>query len=88
MSPLGAIAEVMSALAEFNTGIDGTPDRGTGVRLLHGPGYVVEVPTSLDPVSQVLVTINDEDIAMSVLFRLCKKLGWRMTDMETGRTFG
>lgn len=86
--PLGSLKQVINILSDFNTGIDGSADKGTGVRLLHGPGFVVELPTSLDPVSQGLVTINDEDIAMGVLFRICKTLGWRMTDMETGRTFG
>jgi hypothetical protein len=88
MIPLGTLKDVTALLADFNTGLDGAADRASGIRLLHGPGFVVELPTSLDPVSQGLVTINDEDIAMSVLFRICKKHSWRMTDMETGRTFG
>lgn len=86
--PLGDLSAVMASLLNFNTGTDGTGDKGTGIRLLHGPGYVVELPTSLDPVGQALVTINDEDIALAVLFRICKKMSWRMMDMESGRSFG
>ncbi len=88
MAPLGDLLSVIDSLSNFNTGMDGTADKGMGVRLLHGPGYVVELPTSLNPVSQALVTINDEDIALAVLFRICKKMGWRMMDMESGRSFG
>jgi hypothetical protein len=88
VQPLGSLASVFEQFRDFNTGLDGSPDRGTGVRLLHGPGFVVEIPTSLDPVSQAMVTINDEDIALPVLFRLCRFLNWRLTDLETNRSFG
>lgn len=88
MPPLGTLKEVFKTLADFNTSTDGSPDKGTGTRLLHGPGFVIEVATALDPVSQGIVTINDEDIALPVLFRLCRFVGWRMMDMESGRTFG
>lgn len=88
MPPLGSLKEVFKLLADFNTCTDGSPDKGTGTRLLHGPGFVIEVATALDPVSQGIITINDEDIALPVLFRLCRSVGWRMMDMESGRTFG
>ncbi len=88
MTPLGTLREVRERLAGFNTSMDGSPPRGMGTELLHGPGLIVEIATSLDPVSQAIVTINDEDIAMAVLFRMCKSQGWKMMDMETGRTFG
>jgi len=88
MTPLGSQKDVIRIFSNFNTGTDGSPDKGTGTRLFHGPGFVVEIATSLDPVSQAVVTINDEDIAMGVLFRMCKATGWKMMDMETGRTFG
>ena len=49
---------------------------------------IVEVSTSADPVSQAVATLNDEDYAFPVLMKLCRALGWKMVDIETGRTFG
>lgn len=88
MTPLGSLRQVRERLGSFNTASDGSPGKGMGTEMSHGPGFVVEIATSLDPVSQAIVTINDEDIAMVVLFRMCKAMGWKMMDMETGRTFG
>ena len=34
------------------------------------------------------IDVAHEEIAMPVLMRLCKTLGWAMTDLETGRSFG
>ena len=88
LEPLGTFKEVASYLGDFNTATDGSPDKGTGMRLFFGPGFVIELPTSGDKIVQGMVSLNDEDIALPVLFRMCRKLGWRMTDMESGRTFG
>jgi hypothetical protein len=49
---------------------------------------VIELPTSVDPVTQGMVSVNDEDVALPVLFRICRTLKWRMTDLETGMSFG
>lgn len=76
------------ALARFNTGPDGSPAGGTGLERLHGPGFVLEVSTSVEPVTQALASINDEDAALPVLMRACKALGWRLMDLESGRVFG
>lgn len=84
--PLGPIREVRATLARFNTAGDGTPP-GVLERLF-GPGMVVELPTGQDVVNQAIVTTNDEDTSFPVLMRLCKTLGWRMMDMESGRTIG
>ncbi len=88
MTPLGSLRQVRERLANFNTSHDGSIARNTATEILHGPGLVVEIATSLDPVSQAIVTLNDEDIALPVLFRMCKAHGWKMMDMDTGRTFG
>jgi len=85
---LGPLREVRSGLARFNTSGDGTGAETSGLERLHGPGMVVEVPTSLDPVNQAIATLNDEDYAFPVLLKLCRVLGWKMMDMETGRVFG
>lgn len=89
LSPLGSPKDVASTLAEFNTAPDGSRAGGaSGMTVLHGPGMVVEYPTGLDEISQAMVTLTDDSIAWPVLMRLCKKLGWCMQDMESGRTFG
>lgn len=88
-SPLGAPKEVAARLADFNTAPDGSGAGGTsGMVVLHGPGMVVEYPVALEEVNQAMVTLTDDSIAWPVLMRLCKKLGWCMMDMESGRMFG
>lgn len=95
MIPLGAFAEVVAALARFNVAPDTSGPRGfgnaPGVCVLFGPGFIMEIPgdgSPRDDVNQVMTTVTDEDFAWPVLIRLCKSLGWRMLDAETGRTFG
>jgi hypothetical protein len=92
LEPLGSRQEVIARLAVYNTGPDGSGPEGLGdtpgIGLLHGPGFVVEIPTALEEISQVMVTVTDEDFAWSVLSRLCRQLQWKMLDPETGRSFG
>ncbi len=84
---LGRSSEVVSLMAQFNTSPDGAPET-PGV--LYGPGIIAQLPMvgPDDPVNQVVVTLADEDIAWPVLIRVCKALGWKMMDPDTGRTFG
>jgi hypothetical protein len=49
---------------------------------------IAELPLGQDPLTQVMVQVNDADVAWPVLFRLCKKQGWQMVDVESGQTFG
>jgi hypothetical protein len=84
--PLGTLREVREALANYNTASDGT---APGVlERLHGPGMVIEIPTSTPEVTQAIANLYDPDIAFPVLFKMTRALGWRMMDLETGRTFG
>lgn len=85
---MGTLREVRAGLARFNTSPDGSGSTDSGIERLHGPGMVVEVSTSADPVSQAVATLNDEDYAFPVLMKLCRAQGWKMVDIETGRTFG
>jgi hypothetical protein len=48
----------------------------------------VLMPTTQPVITQLIAHMTDEEIAMPVLMRLCKALGWAMTDLETGRSFG
>jgi hypothetical protein len=86
--PLGSRKDVAAKLACFNTAPDGSPPSATGTEFLYGPGMVIEVPTTTDQVTQAIASINDEDIALPVLMKLCKMLQWRLMDIESGRTFG
>ncbi|MBL0927724.1 MAG: hypothetical protein IBJ11_08740 [Phycisphaerales bacterium] len=85
--PLGTFREVVEAFAAYNTGPDGDPESSN---LLYGPGIRVELPfvDARDPVQQVVVSLTEEDIAWSVLERICRGLKWKMMDPGTGRTFG
>ena len=63
LDPLGSRQEVIARLAVYNTGPDDSGPEGMGdtpgIGLLHGPGFVVEVPTALDEISQIMVTVTD-----------------------------
>lgn len=87
LSPLGKPAEVIGLLAPFNTAPDGGPP-GLGTMTLWGPGMTVLMPTTQPVITQLIAHMTDEEIAMPVLMRMCKTLGWAMTDLETGRSFG
>lgn len=85
--PLGTAREVKELLAQFNMSEDGSSE-GAGV--LHGPGIIASLPMvgPDDPVMQLLVSMQEEDMAWAVLPRVCRALGWKMMDPRTGRTFG
>jgi len=84
---IGSFAEIARSLRDFNTAADGDPDSKS---VLHGPGIVVQLPMldDDDPVNQILVSINDDEIAWPVLLRICRAMGWKMMDPQSGRTFG
>ncbi len=87
-APLGQLRELKEMLASYNTAPDGGRSDTLGVERLHGPGMVVELPTGVEVVQQAIASLNDEDIAFPVLFKLCKNKGWRLMDLESGRMFG
>lgn len=92
MPVLGSLRDVVKAISAYNTSPDGSGPEGMGeaggIGFLYGPGFVIELPTTTDAVSQLMVTITDEDFAWSVLMRMCRQLQWKMMDAESGRTFG
>jgi len=87
--PLGSYSQVIDSLSTFNTAPDGSrlPD---AFGLLHGPGFLLQMPMAgpQDPVSQIAVSIHEDEIAWPVLTRICRRLGWLMMDPASGRTFG
>ncbi len=88
MEPLGTAERVVTLLAPFNTAPDGPPARPPGPVTPSGPGMTVLMPTTQKTITQLIANLSDEEIALPVLMRACKTLGWAMMDMETGRTFG
>lgn len=85
--PLGTHEGIKDLLAPFNTAPDGGESGSLGLERLYGPGFVVDLPTSVDRPMQVMASINDEEAAWAVLSRICRRLGWSMTDAESGRVF-
>jgi hypothetical protein len=89
LEPIGTLDQLEGMLARFNTAPDGAPaSTSRGTRVLYGPGYIAEVPSFGDGVTQVMVSVNDEETAWPVLSRMCKALRLRMTDLDTGQSFG
>ena len=80
LQPIGSRAEILSALERRNT----APER-PGEDTLYGPGIVVELSPGQDPVLQMILFIDDEDIAWQVIPRLARELHWRLVDDTTGR---
>jgi len=78
---LGSRREVLAALAKFNT----APDVPDG-EFLYGPGLTMQVPPGADDVSQLLVAVIEEDMAWSVLTRICQNTHWQLLDLESGRS--
>jgi len=86
--PLGTRREVSAALACFNTAPDGALTSNSGTEFLYGPGMTIEIPTSTEQVNQAIANISDDEIALPVLMNMCKKLSWKLMDIESGRVFG
>jgi len=87
--PLGTHDSIIEQLREFNTGPDGSNSPET-YGVLYGPGMIMQLPMvgGDDPVMQLAVSMHEEDLAWPVLMRICRRLGWKMMDPATGRTFG
>ncbi len=85
--PLGTLADITTKLADYNTAPDGAKSTGP-IRSLYGPGMIIEVATAERDITQALVTVIEEDVAWPVLSRLCRRLGWKMKDIDSGKVFG
>ena len=80
MAPIGPRREVISNLFDCNTG----PERPND-DVLYGPGFRIELTPGQDPITQMLLTLTEEEIGWQVLMKLIKKFHWRVLDPETGR---
>ncbi len=81
LAPIGTRAQILERLADHNTAPEVEGDD-----LLHGPGIRIELPPG-DPVTQMLMTIVEEEIAWQVIMRLAKNMEWKLLDPATGREF-
>ena len=79
LPPLGSRDEILERLAGLNT----APAQA-GEDILYGPGIRIELPPG-DPVSQMLMTVVEEEIAWQVIMRLAKELEWKLLDPASGR---
>ena len=86
--PLGRPKEFLAAVAPFNTAPDGATTSRLGTAVLHGPGMTMEYAASQDELSQAMVAVYDVETAWPVLARLCRTLGWKMQDTDSGQIFG
>lgn len=82
LGPLGSRSEIQAALAFYNT----SPDHAGG-ETLYGPGFDLLFVPGEDPVRQILVQFNDEDIAWEPMKRIARDLKWRIADPDSGRTY-
>ena len=76
---LGTRAGIVAALAELNTASE-RPDED----ILWGPGIKVEMPPGQDPITQMLLTVIEEEIAGLAIMRIGRICQWRIVDLETG----
>ncbi|MHC5024551.1 MAG: hypothetical protein ACYTGG_11710 [Planctomycetota bacterium] len=81
LAPIGARQEILDQLLNHNT----APQRA-GEDVLYGPGIRIEMPPE-DPVTQMLMTITEEEIGWQVIMRLAKIMRWKLFDPVTGREF-
>ncbi|MDA1007424.1 MAG: hypothetical protein O2800_00270 [Planctomycetota bacterium] len=83
MPPIGRRDELLSQFATINT----YPE-SVGSDQLFAPGVTMELPsTDLEP-TQILMSIDDEDIAWPYIMRLVKTIPVRILDVESGRELG
>jgi hypothetical protein len=79
LAPMGSRADVVDQLGRYNTA-----PQCAGEDILYGPGIRIELPPG-EPVTQMLMTIVEEEIAWQVIMRLARALRWRLLDPTTGR---
>lgn len=87
-APLGTEREVSDKLAQYNTAADGAEVKRHGTMVLFGPGFTIEYARGHDEIAQAMVIVNNMDFGYPVLSKMCRALGWKMQDTESGQIFG
>lgn len=77
---IAARSDLVRDLAKCNT----TPER-EGEDILYGPGVRFELSPGQDPVTQMLLTIDDEDIGWMTIMRMARQFKWKLLDPVSGR---
>ncbi len=80
LPPLATRGQLQALLAPLNTALD-----RPGSDTFHGPGVELAMMSGEDPVRQVLLSVNDEEIAWPVIPRIAVALKCKVRDLETGR---
>ena len=80
MIPIASRKDLLSELFDCNTG----PER-KDEDVLYGPGFRLELTPDQDPVTQMLLTITEEEIGWQVLTKLLRQFEWKLLDPNTGR---
>ncbi len=80
MAPIGTRREILGILRLLNTA-----PQEPGEDVLYGPGIELELPPSLDPVTQMLLRLTDEDVGWDVIRAIAHRTHWRLLDPLSGR---
>lgn len=80
MAVIGARSDLLRDLARYNC----APE-AEGKSTLWGPGITIELPPEQDDVTQMLMTITEDEIAWLTIVRLVRAFGWKLLDPSTGR---
>ncbi len=80
MTPIGTRREILGILRVLNTA-----PQASGEDVLYGPGIEVELPPGLDPVTQMLLKLTDEDVGWDVIRAIAHRTHWRLLDPLSGR---
>jgi hypothetical protein len=76
---LGQRRDLVARLATLNT----APET-EGDDVLWGPGFRLELTPDQNPVTQILLTVIEDEIAGLAIMRLGRLCSWRLVDLETG----
>jgi len=79
LAPLGSRREILAGTQPYNT----APDRDGG-DILYGPGIRIELPPG-EPITQMLLSVTEEEIAWQVIMKMARQLAWRLYDPVSGR---
>lgn len=80
MNAIGTRKEILERLRRLNTG-----PQVPGEEVLYGPGIEIEFPPGQEPVTQMLLRTNDDDLAWDVIAAISRVTHWKMLDPNTGR---
>jgi hypothetical protein len=80
MAVIGTRKKLLKELSRFNC----APERD-GADVVWGPGISIDLPPGQDDITQMLLTITEDEIAWLTIVRLVKQFGWKLLDPSTGR---